>query len=181
MMNRDIEYFDKCFQSLHTNVQKGSPAPHKAILLLSIIDLIEDGVISDARIFLSEELEAKFCKLWKYYLGKSLLFSPDIFKPYYHMDHEPFWELVPIDENQSEKIEPRYNRSWIQSNYQYALIDEELFKLLKDERVRAQFRLSLIGKYLVGQPIEHSIPAPLVAKKSSVIGKLCSILSLFVA
>ena len=180
-MNKNIEYFNKCIQSLHTNVQKGSPAPHKAILLLSIIDLIEDGDITDARIFLTEELEARFLKLWKYYLGKSLLFSPDIFKPYYHMDHEPFWNLVSTEENRQEKVEPRYNRSWIQSNYQYALIDEELFKLLKDERVRAQFRLSLIGKYLVGQPIEQCIPAPILAKKSSVIGKLCSILSLFVA
>ena len=32
--------------NLHTNTQKGVKAPHKAIMLLSVIDLVEYGVIT---------------------------------------------------------------------------------------------------------------------------------------
>lgn len=179
-MNKDIEYFENCLESLHTNVQKGIPAPHKAILLLSIIDLIEDGSICDARIVLTEELVAKFNKLWKYYLGKSTVFSPDIYKPFYHLIHEPFWELVPTETNNIVNVDPRYNRTWMQSNYKFARLDEDLYNiLLYNDRARAKYRLKLIGKYLVGQPIELQIEV--ASKKSSVLDKIFSIISLFVA
>lgn len=193
-MNK-IEQYNTLFQSLHTNVQKGKPAPHKALLLLAIIDLIEDGTIYNNRIFLSDELEATYKKLWKKLLGKSLLFTPDVYKPYYHMNHEPFWELIPVepvsatsrmvaDESQAytnvpqKKEEPRYTMKWMRSHYKYAEIDSELFRILQDENVRAQLRLTLIGTYLVGQPIEMPLTP---AIKLSSISLLSAILALYVA
>ena len=38
------------FSSLHTNTQRGVKAPHKAIMLLSVIDLVEYGVITSNQI-----------------------------------------------------------------------------------------------------------------------------------
>lgn len=42
---KSIEQYSACFSSLHTAKKLGIPAPHKAVLLLSVIDLIECGVI----------------------------------------------------------------------------------------------------------------------------------------
>ena len=56
----DINHYIEAFSNLHTAKIKGHKAPHKAVLLLAIIDLIEEGVISDPCIKLSEELINKF-------------------------------------------------------------------------------------------------------------------------
>lgn len=65
MENKDIEYYESLFKTLHTNVYKGKSAPHKAMLLLSIFDLIEDGTIYDSHIQLTDELEQTYKKLWE--------------------------------------------------------------------------------------------------------------------
>ena len=46
-MTKDLEYYKDCFSSLNTMKKCGKLAPHKALLLLSIIDLIERGVNID--------------------------------------------------------------------------------------------------------------------------------------
>lgn len=81
-MQHTYKYYEQAFASLHTNTQKGKPAPHKAFLLLAVIDLIEEGKIYCNQIDLTEDLKHRYNLLWKKLLGKSLLFSPDISKPY---------------------------------------------------------------------------------------------------
>lgn len=92
-MNSLKDYIE-VFTHLHTAKVKGHKAPHKAILLLSIIDLIESEVIRYPQIELTDELIDKFNCIWKRYLDESSIFTPDITKPYFHMQHEPFWKLV---------------------------------------------------------------------------------------
>ena len=42
-----METYITQFKSLSTAIQNGKPAPHKAILLLSVIDLIAQGELPD--------------------------------------------------------------------------------------------------------------------------------------
>lgn len=84
-MTHSYQYYEQAFRTLHTNMQHGKPAPHKAFLLLAVIDLIEEGLITSQHINLTDELESCFSKLWKRLLGKSVYFSPDVFKLYYHI------------------------------------------------------------------------------------------------
>lgn len=167
-MQHTYKYYEQAFASLHTNTQKGKPAPHKAFLLLAVIDLIEEGKIYCNQVELTEDLEHRYNMLWKKLLGKSLLFSPDIYKPYFHMGHEPFWRLVPAEGVELHGVvEPRYSKSWIRENYRYAVLDEDLFRLLQDATVRAQLRVILISNYLTNQPVE--IPMSLAVNISSVV------------
>lgn len=157
-MTHSIQYYEQAFRTLHTNMQHGKPAPHKAFLLLAVIDMIEEGVVTSTHINLTEELEARFNKLWKRLLGKSAYFSPDVFKPYYHMEHESFWKLIAQDNiNKEEAVKPNYTRRWMRERYKYAVIDDELFALLQDETVRARLRVVLISTYLTDQPVKVSI------------------------
>lgn len=59
-MNKDLEYYKDCFSSLNTKKKCGKPAPHKASLMLSVIDLIERGVITNFRVPLSDDLVRQF-------------------------------------------------------------------------------------------------------------------------
>ena len=59
-INKDLEYYIDCFSSLNTMKKCGKPAPHKALLLLPIIDLIERGVTTDRRVPLCDDSVRQF-------------------------------------------------------------------------------------------------------------------------
>lgn len=94
MYMKDLNYYVECFSSLHTMKKCGKPAPHKALLLLSVIDLVERSFIVDNRIYLSDELICQFNKNVVTYLGDSIFFQPKIVYPFYHMGSEGFWKIV---------------------------------------------------------------------------------------
>lgn len=156
---KDFRYYADCFSSLHTAMKLGKPAPHKALLLLSVIDLVENGVIIDNRIELSDILINTFNANAKKFYAHSPLFKPEVTKPFYHMQHESFWRLVDsyaysetsmAAEQEAEygKRRPSYSVKKMREQYRYAEIDIELFKLLKNEDARARLRVLLISTYL---------------------------------
>jgi len=55
---KDLTYYEELFRGLHTNMQRGKPAPHKAFLLLSIIDLIEEGNDIDNKLAIVPKLSS---------------------------------------------------------------------------------------------------------------------------
>ena len=151
----DFQHYKTALASLHTARSHGKPAPHKALLLLAVIDMVESGQIRNGRIELTDRLEQHFNALFRKYIGKSLLFRPDVCKPYYHMQHECFWRLVPKDGHGAVRSQDvRYSKAWLNAEFSHAQIDEELFELLQDDGVRAQLRVLLISTYLTDQPVE---------------------------
>ncbi len=67
-------------------------APHKPILILSILKLIKQGKISSNKIFISSDLLITIKDLWK-----KLVISEhqeNFYLPFFHMRSEPFWYLV---------------------------------------------------------------------------------------
>lgn len=165
----DIQKYTEMFLTLHTAKVKGQRAPHKAILLLTIIDLVEKGIITSSHIELSEELVDGFNETWKRYLGLSTIFTPDIAKPFFHMQHESFWRLVEYEEacsmmvaeespwiDQIKEKKPllkgSYSLKAMRQTFAYAEIDVNLFVLLKNAETRALFRTILIKEYLTTQP-----------------------------
>ena len=140
------------FQCLNINKQRGVVAPHKAIMLLSVIDLVEYGVVDSNRIEFSELLEQQFQYNSSRYIGQSDVFQPRVGTPFWHLNNEPFWRLVPYEGGdeavvihlQGNPYAPDTTRKLIR----YAEIDKELFGLLQDETNRAKFRTTLIKHYL---------------------------------
>lgn len=137
------------FSALHTAKIAGKQAPHKAVLLLSIMDMVEAGIITSPRIELSEALQGTFAREWKRYIGTSLIFQPKVATPYWHMQNEPFYRLFLNNGQQITGRTGRYSVKWLRENT-YAMIDPELLKLMQDENSRAELRTALIGQYLQG-------------------------------
>lgn len=154
-MQNTINKYTTQFSSLHTNKQKGMPAPHKAVLLLSVIDMVEVGVVKSNEIELSERLEQCFKSNWKKYIGRSVIFTPKIGTPFFHLHSEPFWTLIPFvgGEQTIEMLRKGnpYSTGTMRKHFRCAKIDPELFELLKDEDVRAKLRTTLITKYIQPQ------------------------------
>ena len=131
-----LPYYLNKFSNLHCNKMKGEVAPHKPIMLLSVMDLIEAGFITSNKIEFSEMLEERFKSNWKRYVKTYSVFKPNAGTPFWHLSYDPFWHLVPFcggEETlaQLKKSNP-YSSGTIRKNIRYAEIDSELFELMKD-------------------------------------------------
>ena len=136
-MNYTLSDYIELFANLHTNKQQGKKAPHKAIMLISVIELIASRHILSNQIEFTEELENCFLKNWKRYVGESFIFKPKAGTPFWHLNSEPFWQLIPFEGGYKRIVELQkgnpYSPSTIRKNIKYAVIDKELYELLQDE------------------------------------------------
>lgn len=64
MSDKNLDYYAQCFANLRIDKSHGSPAPHKPLLLLSLIELIERGIVSSNEIELTPEVVSTFLKYW---------------------------------------------------------------------------------------------------------------------
>lgn len=151
----------KAFAGMNRATVQGIKAPHKPLLLLAILSLIQQQVIMDNQIVLSDELTDEFKRLWLRYVGDSEAknsfqvaegltldlasrypFKCSIANPYYHLQHEPFWRLVKGDGFVERKDYTSIKA--LRTCFAYAEMDEELFLLMKGKE-----SAEAIGKHLV--------------------------------
>lgn len=153
-----IQNYLHLFSNLRTAKKLGLPAPHKAVLLLSVMELVEAGVITGNRIELSDRLEKTFLKLWKRYVGTSVVFQAKVATPFWHLQNEPFWSLYMNNGKDLSTVTSPYSVSRLRENT-HAIIDQELFELMRDEDSRARLRVLLISQYLQDQhiPLDKSL------------------------
>ena len=148
MANKDLAYYETCFGHLNVNKMGGQVAPHKPILLLAIMDLVECEIILLPQIELGEALIAAFKWIWVRLVPKDTHFKPVIGTPFYHLSGEPFWKLVPKDPSYAPNTT---NVTTLREHYEYAEIDSELFVLMLDVDARQHLRKVLIEIYLTNQ------------------------------
>lgn len=162
----DIRYYLHHLGRLHTAKYKGKQAPHKAVLLLAVMELVERGEISSPEVELTDELVECFQRIWSEKLPASCPFTCDIGKPFYHMQHEPFWRLVEHSEetnmvaealglynNETKPLTPgRYGVKYLREQFRCARIDNELYELMKDAEARQKMQELLVSRYLNYDP-----------------------------
>ncbi len=134
-MSNNLASYAKKFSNLRVDRSRGI-APHKPILVLSVINLFERDLIRRNQIALSPELVVTFLKYW-HQLGSNS-HNADIVMPFFHLTGDGFWHLKAkpgYESVLSSKVKLRSVRA-LREFIQYAYLDEELFKLLRDEIAR---------------------------------------------
>ncbi|PPS41950.1 HNH endonuclease [Chroococcidiopsis sp. TS-821] len=137
MVDKNLNYYANKFAKLRVHRAHGAIAPHKPILLLSVIELIEQGLLSRNQISLSAELIAAFLKLWQY-LG-STTHNADIGLPFFHLQSGRFWHFKPnpgFEAVLSSGVKVR-SVGIIRQVFEYAYLDEELFEILQQPSLRS--------------------------------------------
>lgn len=146
-MSKTLSYYCQKFSRLRVDRARGI-APHKPILLLSIIDLIEQGLLRENRIFLSPELIASFLKFWSQLAPEP--HRSDIALPFFHLRGDQFWHLKP-NPGYEGAIASRQVRlktiNALKAAVQYAYLDAELFDHLQDPRSRFNLVNTLIAAW----------------------------------
>ncbi|HEY0046916.1 MAG TPA: HNH endonuclease [Flavobacterium sp.] len=119
-------------------------APHKPILLLSILQLIHDGVITTPRIFITPELVIAFKSNWELLVnsGHTATFS----LPFFHLRSEPFWRIVFIP-GMGQGIKSISSFSALKRLVAFAEIDQDLFDLMSDPASRGVIENMLLDNY----------------------------------
>ena len=136
------------FRKLRCAYVKGmGKAPHKPILLLSIIQLIARGVITTNQIFITADLILTFKKNWNQLVATE--HKPNFSLPFFHLRSEPFWYLVSkpgkeIITTSSKSIKSFKN---LKESIAFAEIDRELFLLLQEIPNQLWFEQLLLETY----------------------------------
>ena len=121
-------------------------APHKPLLLLAVIELIEQGQIHENRIHLSPDLAETFIRYWSTVTNR----RPNIALPFFHLRGDGFWHLHPNPGYETAlNVASRIRGiSRLREVIAYASLDDDLFALLTNPLHREVIRQTLIQTYL---------------------------------
>ena len=122
-------------------------APHKPILLLSILDLYSKRLIQSNKIEIVPELINKYEEYWWTILPE--LASGDLAYPFFYLRSDHFWNLIPIPgkEIKLEVTKDIKYTSKLKKLVSGAYLDYELFQLLVNKNHRNVLRAVLIQTY----------------------------------
>ena len=140
------------FGNLSTNNKYGRKSPHKAILLLTVIEMYEKGLLFENVIRYNEELKKQFVRVWKKFLNEETKFQPSAYLPYWYMQNESFWHIVPIRGKEDilslfrdNHVKP--SESKLIDCVEYAELDDDLYFLLTIPSGRSSLKRVLLETY----------------------------------
>ncbi len=137
-------YLNK-IERLRVDRSHEKPAPHKPILLLALIDLFEEGAITNNKIEPSPQIVESFLKYWHLVS----LERPRIFLPFFHLKSDKFWHLHAKAGNEKLLAMTKQMNSMthLASIVEFASLDEDLFLLLHRADTREAIRQKIIEVY----------------------------------
>ena len=149
-------------KNLKTNNKWGRKSPHKAVLMLTVIELYEKNVLMDNEIRYDETLKSTFLKMWNMVLPNEPLFHPDAYLPFWYLQGDNFWHIVPIRGKEDilslmrdTNIKP--SEAKLVDSVKYAELDEDLYFLMTLPSGRSSLKKALLETYstLTNKQIER--------------------------
>jgi putative restriction endonuclease len=122
-------------------------APHKPILLLSVLQLYHSKLLLDKRVFITPELVALFKANWTSLVKTN--HDCRISYPFYYLKSDRFWQLVPKSgfENIDQMGSIMKSFSNLNAAVDFAVIDSELFLLMIDKRSNEILQQFIIDEF----------------------------------
>ncbi|MFO7822932.1 MAG: HNH endonuclease [Cyclobacterium sp.] len=145
-MEKKLQKYLHAFRKLRIDRAHGI-APHKPVLLISLLQTFQTGINDSNNIRITPELVAFFKTNWTLLVTTNhhCLFA----LPFFHLKSEKFWKLVP--KLGFEKIIRLSTsmRSFANLNVavDYALLDQDLFSLMKDPKSNMVMQQFLLDEY----------------------------------
>ena len=146
MSTNILQHYVQKMKRLRVDKAHGA-APHKPLLLLAVIELIEQGQIHENKITLSPELAETFLKYWSKVVTNR---RPDITLPFFHLKSEGFWHFhANAGYEKALSVASRIRSvSQFRKVVMYVSLDTDLFVLLTNPHDREVIRQTLIRFYL---------------------------------
>ena len=139
-------------KNLKTNNKWGRKSPHKAVLMLTVIELYEKNILMDNEIRYDETLKSTFLKMWNVVLPNEPLFHPDAYLPFWYLQSDNYWHIVPIRGKEDilslmrdTNIKP--SEAKLIDSVKYAELDEDLYFLMTLPSGRSSLKRALLETY----------------------------------
>ncbi len=142
-----LESYALQFSKLNVARRAGHISPHKACMLLAVIDLAEAGDLESNRIRYEPALLDRYNEYFA--AVRTETDHPNSYFPFFHLKGEPFWHLMAIDGREpflAALNSARRHRD-IQENVDHARLDDELHRLLEQPGSRERLRDVLIARW----------------------------------
>ena len=114
----------------------------KPVFVLSLMDIIESGLVKANHFLYSEELASHFVKEWEAYIPD--MKPTPLCKPFFHLTNDQFWHIqwktAITFTSASDKI--------MRENVDYGYLDNALWDLLQDKEIRDFYRKVIIDNFL---------------------------------
>ena len=142
----------EAFQNLRTNNKWGRKSPHKAILMLTVIELFEKNVLSDNEIYYDDTLKATFLQVWKRVLPNEPIFHPEAYLPFWYLQGDSFWHIVPkrgkediLSLMRDNNVKP--SEAKLYDSVKCAELDDDLYFLMTIPSGRSSLKRALLETY----------------------------------
>ena len=144
--------YTEAFKNLRTNNKYGRRSPHKAVLMLTVIELYEQNVLSDNEIYYNDTLKSMFLKVWNRVLPSEPLFHPEAYLPFWYLQSDSFWHIVPVRGKEDilslmrdTNIKP--SEAKLNDSVRCAELDEDLYFLMTIASGRSSLKRALLETY----------------------------------
>lgn len=149
-------YFLKIASNLNRNKYKGCYAPHKAVMIMAIMELVESKHITTNVIHLDKELKSKFKEVWQSVVPVGSPFKCEYRNPFTYMDSEPFWDLSADKDKALITWEAFYAFSHKESRL---AIKAYLVRSVKDDTISEQYaKEHPIINWMVAEDVLRIVP-----------------------
>lgn len=127
----------------------GRKFPNKAILLISVMELVRCGYIVCNRIELDDSIRQAFEYYWKVFVNNT---PPTVWTPFWHMKKESFWHFKPLHtldaiENLARPGETA-SIGKMKREIEYAYFDNDLFRIIQSQSGRTELLAVLKQHFL---------------------------------
>jgi putative restriction endonuclease len=147
-VQESLQKYLKAFKKLRIDRAHGI-APHKPILLISVLQTFQNGFQNNKRIYITPELVALFKTNW------SLLVTTEhdcrFALPFYHLTSDEFWKLIPKPgfENILQLSASMRSFTNLNAAINCAIIDEDFYGLMKDKKTNEILTQFLLEEYFL--------------------------------
>lgn len=158
----DAGYYIDKFQQLRRDGVPGrwtkataNEAPHKPILLISVMDAYLENPNRSNSIEPSEHLRREFDKYWRRPFSTPR--KGTLALPFFHLRSDGFWHLVPVQKPPS--MDPRIDKSFgaLQRAVRHATLDVDLHRLLSTPAWTTHLRSVLVAAYFAPELHGHFV------------------------
>jgi hypothetical protein len=137
----ELDILKKEIATLKRNSQNNTSKPHKLLMLLAVLDLAEEGLLSENRIYFDARLIERFEKY--FHFGANGADLPQATQPFFHLRSSNFWHhklKTGRDAQYAALTTSGGGSKRIHDNIEYAFLSEGVFEFISDSRTRQNLR-----------------------------------------
>lgn len=145
--------YTQLFKNLNTSRVKRKHSPHKAVLILALMELVEEERITENRFVYDDSIKTRFHQVWNRFLSDDETFQATPHLPFWFLSSDGFWHIVPTMGNGSLVLaflqaRVKISESKLLDIVSHATMDEDLFFQFSMPTSRKVFREILLSTYL---------------------------------